>query len=106
MSELFDQNMYQSEDNADPTRAPALVSNKRVSVSNLGGLRRVEIDGETLVVVEPKVVAMLEQRVKSTELALADVSSRLSRADQQLKKMKAQIDTMLTQLNRIYSGND
>jgi hypothetical protein len=106
MSELFDQNMYQSEENDESTNGPALLSNKRVSVSNLGALRRVEIDGETLMVVDPKVVAMLEQRVKSTEILVADLGSRLSRADQQLKKMKSQIDTMQAQLNRIFSAND
>lgn len=106
MSESFDKSMYAFGDEAAPEAAPSLVSNQRVSLSVAGNFRKLEVDGETLLVVDPKTVQSIEQRLRTSEQLITDLHNKLARTDQQMRQLTKKIDVLSSTLNRMVIGND
>lgn len=105
MSETFGENMYAAELEDTPA-GPQLISQTRVGVSNLGNMRRIEIDGAEVLVVDPKLVQRLEQRLRAMEVKVTDLQTLYSKSQTQNKRLSQQLDELTRRFNGITNFNE
>jgi hypothetical protein len=100
MSDKIDLNMYGTDD-LDVQQQPVLLSKNRVSLTNLGKTQSMEVDGQTVFIVDPQWVDNLEKRLNQTAQTCIDLHNKLLRANSTIAKLTQRVDTLGRQLERI-----
>jgi hypothetical protein len=97
----FNSEMYNSMEEL-PTK-PQLVSQQKISLSNLGKMTRAVIDGKEVFIVDPSVINQLSTRVATTENNLRDQSIKLDRALGVINSLQIRIVELERNLGRIFN---
>lgn len=106
MSDTFDEDMYRLGDDSPVPAAPQLISQNRVGISSVGNMRKLNVDGEELLVVDPKQVQTLEQRLRSAEARVNEIQGMYLKSQTQIKRLSGQLDELTRRLNGITNFNE
>jgi hypothetical protein len=100
MSDDLSNNMYNSQTDDTPSQ-PTLISQKRVSLTNLGRMQQVEIEGQSFVVVDPRWIEELERRLQQSNQTISDLHNRMLRSNTSLEKLSQKFEQLSRRLDRI-----
>lgn len=103
MSDLLNLDMYGNEE-MEPAAQPTLISKSKVSLTSLGKLQSLEVDGKKVVMVDPQWIEDLERKIIQTSQTCIDLHNRLIRANNSLTKLTQKVDTLSKQMDRITGG--
>ena len=98
----FDNEMYTSGEEIFPTK-PQLISQQKVSVTSLGKMTSVTIDGKQVFIVDPATVNQLIKRLEIAENDLRDQTIKTNRALNAINAMQAKIADLERNMGRIFN---
>ena len=97
----FNSEMYNSME--DFPAKPQLVSQQKVSLTNLGKMTRAVIDDKEVFIIDPSVVNQLSNRLYTAENNLRDQSIKLDRALGVINSLQTRIIELERNLGRIFN---
>ena len=98
----FDNKMYNSDEEIFAT-TPQLVSQQKVSVTSLGKMTSVTIDGRQVFIIDPATVDQLIKRLEIAENNLRDQIIKTNRALTAINAMQVKIADLERNMGRIFN---